>query len=77
MLAIQLVNTQLWHHGIINFEDTIRLLKLRGNAMQSAVPKGEGGMVAVLGSDILKIENSDSRKNINVSSLMTTLMVNL
>ena len=25
--------------------------------MQSAVPKGEGGMVAVLGSDLLKIEN--------------------
>ncbi len=49
--------TALASSGIINFEDTIRLLKLRGNAMQSAVPKGEGGMVAVLGSDILKIES--------------------
>ena len=49
--------TALASSGIINFEDTIRLLKLRGNVMQSAMPKGEGGMVAVLGSDISTIEN--------------------
>ena len=49
--------TALASAGVIKFEDTIKLLKLRGNAMQSAIPKGEGGMVAVLGSDILKIEN--------------------
>ena len=49
--------TALASSGIIKFEDTIRLLKLRGNAMQSAMPKGEGGMVAVLGSDISTIEN--------------------
>ena len=30
--------------------------------MQSAMPKGEGGMVAVLGSDLLKIENLISEK---------------
>jgi len=40
----------------LNFSDTLRILKIRGNAMQSAVPKGEGSMVAVLGSDIEKIE---------------------
>ena len=49
--------TALASAGVIKFEDTIKLLKLRGNAMQSAMPKGEGGMVAVLGSDLLKIEN--------------------
>ena len=49
--------TALASAGVIKFEDTIKLLKLRGNAMQSAIPKGEGGMVAVLGSDLLKIEN--------------------
>ncbi|KRO73186.1 MAG: hypothetical protein ABS02_00905 [Pelagibacteraceae bacterium BACL5 MAG-120813-bin20] len=36
--------------GYLNFEDTIKILKIRGDAMQNAVPKGEGGMVAVLGS---------------------------
>ena len=49
--------TALASAGVIKFEDTIKLLKLRGNAMQSAMPKGDGGMVAVLGSDLLKIEN--------------------
>ena len=33
----------------INFEQTINLLKYRGKAMQNAVPKGEGGMIAILG----------------------------
>ncbi len=41
--------------GVIDFRDTIKLLKTRGNAMQNAVPKNEGGMVAVLGVDIKKI----------------------
>ena len=43
--------------GYINFEDTIKILKVRGKAMQSAVPKGEGGMIAVLGTKIDFIEN--------------------
>ncbi len=43
--------------GYLNFADTIKLLRIRGDAMQNAVPKGEGGMVAVLGSKIDIIEN--------------------
>ena len=39
----------------IDFKETIRLLKIRGKAMQNAVPKNEGGMIAVLGQDIKKI----------------------
>ena len=41
----------------VSFEDCIKLLKLRGKSMQSAVPKGEGGMLAVLGSEIEVIIN--------------------
>ena len=40
----------------LSFSDTLKILKIRGSAMQRAVPKGEGCMVAVLGSDIEKIE---------------------
>ena len=40
----------------LNFADTLKILKSRGSAMQNAVPKGEGSMVAVLGADINKIE---------------------
>ena len=36
----------------ISFEQTIKLLQIRGRSMQSAVPKGEGGMLAVLGIEI-------------------------
>ena len=40
----------------LGFADTIQLLKKRGNAMQNAVLKGEGGMIAVLGSTVENIE---------------------
>ena len=44
--------TALCCSGAINFDQTISLLKDRGRSMQSAVPKGEGGMMAVLGTNI-------------------------
>ncbi len=43
--------------NVINFIDTIKLLKIRGKAMQNSVPKNEGGMIAVLGEDINKIHD--------------------
>jgi [acyl-carrier-protein] S-malonyltransferase len=38
--------------GAFSLADTARLLKIRGQAMQSAVPVGEGGMVALIGAEI-------------------------
>ena len=35
--------------GAFSLADTARLLRLRGEAMQKAVPVGEGGMAALLG----------------------------
>ena len=43
--------------GALSFPDTLKILKIRGKAMQSSVPKGIGGMIAVLGSEIKTIEN--------------------
>ena len=43
--------------GYLDFRDTIKILKIRGNAMQNSMPKGEGGMVAVLGTTVENIEN--------------------
>src|SRR5438067_9786989 len=37
--------------------DTARLLKIRGQAMQSAVPVGQGGMTALIGADIEQAES--------------------
>ena len=38
--------------GYLNFSNTIQILRKRGDAMQNAVPRGEGGMVAVLGTTV-------------------------
>jgi [acyl-carrier-protein] S-malonyltransferase len=40
----------------LSFSDTLKILKARGKAMQNAIPKGKGGMVAVLGSEIVDID---------------------
>ncbi len=37
--------------GVLDFADAVRLVRLRGQAMQEAVPQGEGAMAAVLGLD--------------------------
>ena len=54
--------------GYIKFSDTLKVLKLRGDAMQNAVPKGIGGMIAILATTIKKVENIifSNKKNCNV-----------
>ena len=49
--------------GSLTFTDTLKILKIRGKAMQSSVPKGVGGMVAVLGSEIEVVENIINENN--------------
>ena len=51
------MNIQLYAcAGYLDFSETIKILKIRGDAMQNSVPKGEGGMLAVLGSTVENIE---------------------
>ena len=38
--------------GVFSLTDTAHLLRVRGNAMQSAVNPGEGAMVALIGADL-------------------------
>ena len=54
--------------GYLSFSDTLKLLRIRGDAMQNAVPNGEGGMIAILGSNIELIENilNDKSEDIKV-----------
>nr|WP_298928417.1 ACP S-malonyltransferase [uncultured Erythrobacter sp.] len=46
--------TALCAVGAFDLATTARLLKLRGQAMQAAVPVGEGAMAALLGADVEK-----------------------
>jgi [acyl-carrier-protein] S-malonyltransferase len=42
--------------GALSLADTARLLKARGQAMQEAVPVGQGAMAALLGADLAKAQ---------------------
>ena len=53
--------------GYLDFSETLKILRIRGDAMQNSVPKGQGGMVAVLGSKVdviekILIENKENFK---------------
>lgn len=43
--------TALTAAGALNLSDAVRLVRVRADAMQSAVPVGQGGMAAILGLD--------------------------
>ncbi len=44
-------------YGALSFEDTIKILKIRGKSMQDAIPAKEGSMLAVLGSNLKVVED--------------------
>ncbi|MDA9956982.1 ACP S-malonyltransferase [Candidatus Pelagibacter sp.] len=54
--------------GYLSFSETLKILRIRGDAMQNSVPKGQGGMVAVLGSTVEAIEKllKDNQNDIKV-----------
>ena len=57
--------TALACSDVLSLEESLKILKIRGRAMQNAVPKGEGGMIAILGSNINTIEKIlEQKKNI-------------
>ena len=43
--------------GTLNLSDTARLLKIRGEAMQRAVPVGIGAMAAIMGAEFSVVED--------------------
>ena len=42
--------------GYLSFSDTLKILRIRGYAMQNSVPRGQGGMIVVLGSTVEVVE---------------------
>ncbi|QOR38422.1 ACP S-malonyltransferase [Billgrantia diversa] len=44
--------------GVMGFADGVRLVRLRGEAMQEAVPVGRGGMAAILGLEAATVETA-------------------
>ena len=58
--------------GSLSLSNTLKILKIRGKAMQSSVPIGAGGMVAVLGSEIEKIEHMIEEKKTEYPQMTPT-----
>jgi [acyl-carrier-protein] S-malonyltransferase len=52
--------------GAFTIADAARLLKLRGQAMQKAVPAGEGAMAALLGADMAQAEEICAEAAVNL-----------
>ncbi|MBW8001893.1 MAG: ACP S-malonyltransferase [Planctomycetes bacterium] len=48
--------TALYAAGVVSFEDGLRLVQKRGQAMQQAADAGDGGMVSIIGLDEEKVE---------------------
>ncbi|MGR4068834.1 ACP S-malonyltransferase [Halomonas sp. LR3S48] len=44
--------------GVMGFADGVRLVRLRGEAMQEAVPVGQGAMAAILGLEDVTVETA-------------------
>ncbi len=54
--------------GYLDFKDTLKILRIRGDAMQNSVPKGEGGMLAILGTTVENIENILKENQTNITA---------
>lgn len=60
--------TALCAAGALSLADTARLLRLRGDAMQRAVPVGEGLTAVILGLDIEKVREICNKTNCDVAN---------
>lgn len=62
--------------GVLNFQDAIKLVELRGNAMQQAVPAGTGAMYAIIGLDNEAIINACEQAQAEVGEIVSAVNFN-
>ncbi|MDH2925274.1 [acyl-carrier-protein] S-malonyltransferase [Nicoletella semolina] len=62
--------------GVLDFQDAIKLVELRGNAMQQAVPAGSGAMYAIIGLDNEAIMNACEQAQADVGEIVSAVNFN-
>lgn len=60
--------TALVAGGVLSFPDALRLVRLRGQAMQAAVPTGKGKMAAILGLSFDEVQNIATREEVYIAN---------
>ena len=55
--------------GVVSFEDSLRILKARGQFMQEACLEQPGGMVSVIGAEREKLEDLCRRTGVEIANL--------
>jgi [acyl-carrier-protein] S-malonyltransferase len=61
--------TALWAAGVLSFEDTVKVLQARGNAMQEACLVRPGGMVSVMGLPIPELEKVCAAAGVQMANI--------
>lgn len=62
--------------GVLDFQDAIKLVELRGNAMQQAVPAGTGAMYAIIGLDNEAIIHACEQAQADVGEIVSAVNFN-
>ena len=69
--------TALYVSGVVSFEDTVKILRARGEAMQAACEENPGAMLAVMGvdgDDLVKVAAEAGCYVANFNSLAQTVL---
>ena len=62
--------------GVLDFQDAIKLVELRGNAMHQAVPAGTGAKYAIIGLDNEAIINACEQAQAEVGEIVSAVNFN-
>jgi [acyl-carrier-protein] S-malonyltransferase len=64
--------TALYAGGVLSFEDTVKVLKVRGKAMQEACEERQGGMVSVMGLAAAELEKICAATGVQMANINST-----
>ena len=69
--------TALWAAGVLDFENTVRVLEARGRFMQEACEANPGGMVSVMSLPMEAVEKIAADCGLHISNVNSQSQINL